>query len=158
MMESIARGAAVALLLVATPALADGDAIVGVWKTAPSKNGFAHVEIQRQGSRYFGEITWTDEPNYAPDDPEGMGGQPKIDRNNPDADLRNRPIVGLRIMTDFEYVGQNQWKRGTIYDPESGKTYKCNMKLLEDGTLKVRGYVGISLLGRSTLWTRRDPE
>ena len=143
--------AALTLLAVA-PIVADGDALVGLWATEPDEYGFARVEIRNEDARYHGRIVWLSEPDYPPDDEEGMGGRPKIDRENPDAGLRERPIVGLRILDDFEYVGKSQWKRGTIYDPANGKTYKCNIKLQDDGTLKVRGYIGVSLLGRTTIW------
>ena len=87
-------------------------------------------------------------------DPEGMGGKPKVDRQNPKEELRSRPIVGLRVVEGFEYSGGGEWKHGRIYDPESGKTYKCKMRLTDEGVLKVRGFIGFSLLGRTTEWTR----
>jgi uncharacterized protein (DUF2147 family) len=145
-------------LLCASATLADGDAILGIWKTEPDEYGYAHVEISEANGKYHGEIVWLSEPEYPPDDEEGMGGQPKVDRNNPDPDSRTQPIVGLKLIKNFEFVGKDQWKRGTVYDPEDGKTYKCIIKLQEDGTLKVRGYIGISLLGRTTHWTRPDNE
>jgi uncharacterized protein (DUF2147 family) len=55
------------------------------------------------------------------------------------------------MLWGFEYEGDNTWKKGRIYDPENGKTYKCKMKL-EGATLKVRGSVGP--FGRTTEWTR----
>ena len=51
-------------------------------------------------------------------------------------------------------MGGNTWAKGTIYDPEDGKTYKCKMTLTDPKTLGVRGYIGISLIGRTTVWTR----
>jgi uncharacterized protein (DUF2147 family) len=147
---------AVLLWFVVVPATADGNAILGNWATEPEDHGYAKVEITKENDRYFGKIVWLSEPLFPRDDERGMGGQPKIDRENPDESLRDRPIVGLRILEDFEYTGKSQWKRGTIYDPASGKTYKCNLKLQDDGSLKVRGYVGVSLLGRTTIWTRAE--
>jgi len=144
--------AALTLLAVA-PVAADGDAIVGLWATEPDEYGFARVEIGNEDARYHGRIVWLSEPDFPPDDDGGLGGKPKIDRENPDADLRKRPLVGLRILDDFEYAGKSRWKGGTIYDPANGKTYKCNLKLQDDGTLKVRGYIGLSLLGRTTIWS-----
>lgn len=83
-----------------------------------------------------------------------MAGKPKNDRGNPDPNLRDRPIVGLQFMRDFVYAGDKTWVDGKIYDPESGKTYKCKMTLVDDKHLEVRGFVGISLLGRTVVWTR----
>jgi len=138
-------------------ALADGDAVLGVWQTLPEKHGYAHIEIERDGEELVGSIVWISEPNFPEDDKAGMAGEPKIDRNNPDPELRDRPLLGLQIIDSFEYVGNDQWKHGRVYDPARGKTYRCQMKLNEDGTLKFRGYVGVSLLGRNTTWTRVSP-
>jgi len=81
-------------------------------------------------------------------------GQPKIDRKNPDAQLRGRPFCGLQLMGGFAKVGAEEWEDGWIYDPDHGDTYQSKFQLLPDGTLKLRGFIGISLLGRSQIWTR----
>lgn len=125
----------------------DGDAIVGTWLT---KEGKAKVEITRQGDVYQGTIVWLREPNYPEGDTEA--GKVKHDRNNPDEALRDRPIVGLRILDEFKYVGERAWSGGYVYDPESGNTYRGKIRLDEDGRLLLRGYVGISLLGRTEFW------
>ena len=146
-----------ALLALALPPAAgavDGDAILGVWVTAPEEDGTAHIEFERQGDRYRGRIVWLAQPNVPAGDRGGRGGKPKTDHENPDPALRDRPILGLPIASGFRYAGNAEWKQGRIYDPESGNTYGCQMKLLPDGRLRVRGYLGISLLGRSTIWTR----
>ena len=128
----------------------DADGIVGLWATEDNE---AHVEIARDGDTYRGKIVWLDEPIYPPDDERGMAGQKKVDRNNPDETLHKRPIVGLEILEGFEYVGNGVWKNGRIYDPDNGKTYKCKMTLQEDGSLGVRGFIGFSLIGRTSTWT-----
>lgn len=137
---------------------ADGDELVGRWATEPGgTGGQAHVEILREGDTYIGRIVWLEEPLYPEGDPSGMGGQPKVDLENPDPDLRDRPILGLVIVEGFTPDGPGRWSGGTIYDPENGKTYRCKARL-KDGTLLVRGYVGVSLFGRTTEWTRVEPE
>ncbi|HVS03730.1 MAG TPA: DUF2147 domain-containing protein, partial [Thermoanaerobaculia bacterium] len=80
---------------------------------------------------------------------------PKVDLENPDPKLRERPIVGLRILVGFRYA-DGKWTGGTIYDPANGKTYKAQMTLKGPDTLDVRGYVGITLFGRTTTWKRVD--
>lgn len=120
------------------------DAIIGIWTTG---NGKARVEIKKYNQTYYGQIVWLKEPNDA-------GGNPKTDKNNPDKAKQKQPILGLRLLLGFVYKGDNEWKDGTIYDPESGSTYSCNMELTDANTLKIRGYVGISLLGRTDTWKR----
>jgi len=142
--------------LLTTPVYADGpDGVLGMWMTAGGK---ARVEITKQGDVYGGSIVWLKEPLYPADDEQGMGGKPKVDRNNPDKSLRGQAIIGLKLVQGFKYAGDNVWNDGTIYDPESGKTYSCKMTLMMDGSLRVRGYVGISLFGRTEIWTRPPPD
>jgi len=125
------------------------DRVVGLWLTGDRD---AHVRIERVGERYQGTIVWLKEPEYPADDDQGMAGRAKVDRENPDRARRATPIVGLRIVEGFRFEDE-AWRGGTIYDPNDGKTYKCRM-WFEGETLKVRGYVGFSLFGRSQDWTR----
>ena len=69
---------------------------------------------------------------------------------------KDKPILGMTIIKNMKQDG-DKWDGGNILDPENGKVYKCNMHL-EDGGQKlvVRGYIGISLLGRSQTWIRQD--
>jgi uncharacterized protein (DUF2147 family) len=118
------------------------DDILGIWFNE-EKDG--KVKIYKQDGQFFGKIVWR----------EDVPGTSPYDVKNPDPELRDRKKVGLVILKDFEFE-DNKWEGGTIYDPKSGKTYSCVMKLMEDGSLYVRGYVGISLIGRTTYWTRAD--
>lgn len=150
-MNEVVSLAFLLVLAAPLPAAADADAILGFWQTQPTDKGYAHVEISSQDGRYEGRIVWLSEPDFPPGDPEA--GQPKADRLNPDRELRGRPIIGLALMRGFRYA-DGVWKGGRIYDPESGKTYKSSVKLAGDGSLRVRGYIGISLLGRTEVWVR----
>jgi len=139
----------------AASAHADGpDGVLGVWVTADGK---ARVEIVKHGDAYDGDIVWLKEPLYPADDKTAPG-QAKVDRNNPDKTLQARPIIGLPLIQGFKYSGDNVWTDGTIYDPDNGKLYSCKMTLMMDGSLRVRGYVGISLFGRTEIWTRPAPD
>ncbi len=62
--------------------------------------------------------------------------------------------MGLLILKGFRFDGK-QWVDGTIYDPDNGKTYKCNITMQDKNTLFVRGYIGISAIGRTTTWKRK---
>ncbi len=124
----------------------EGDAIVGVWKNG---EGTGMVKIVRNGEKYQGKIVWLKEPI----DPET--GKPKLDKNHPDENVRSRPVLGLTNTWGFVYKGENVWDDGNIYDPKNGNTYSCTIKLKDKNTLEVRGYIGISLIGRTDLWTRQ---
>lgn len=77
----------------------------------------------------------------------------RVDTDNPDPALRHRPLCGLKIGTGFKPSGPDRAEGGRLYDPESGKTYTGSMT--RDGNkLKLRGYVGIPLFGRTEVWTR----
>lgn len=130
----------VALLVLASSAEAqiNADAIIGEWLSAKKDS---RVQIYKQGTKYYGNIVW------------GTGNT-HTDDKNPDATLRNRQLIGLTILKDFVFDGDDTWEDGTIYDPREGKTYSSKMTLKNNGQLSIRGYVGISLFGRSELWTR----
>ncbi len=125
-----------------------GDDILGVWL---NEDKDAHIQIYKEGDKYFGKIIWLKEPI----DPDT--GKPKVDDKNEDESLQNRPIMGLLLLTDFVFDGDDEWEDGEIYDPKSGNTYSCYMEFPDEDNkdyLKIRGYIGFSLLGRTTYWTR----
>lgn len=127
------------------------DDVTGRWLNQ-DKN--AVITIYKSGNTYCGNITWLKEPNYPADDKKGMAGRTKVDRENPDASLRNNPILGMVILWGFKYAGDDKWDGGNIYDPNNGKTYSCKMTL-EGDKLNIRGFIGISLIGRTNVWTRQ---
>ena len=121
-----------------------GDAILGQWLTAEKTSA---VEVYKCGELYCGKIVWLKEPK-------NEKGEEKVDDKNPDDALKTRKIMGLNIVWDFKYAGENKYKDGNIYDPKKGKTYSCKAELKGE-ELDLRGYVGVSLFGRTTTWTRR---
>jgi uncharacterized protein (DUF2147 family) len=132
---------------------ANGDQIVGSWTTPDDK---AVVEIYQQDGQYFGKFVSLKEPTYAVGNADGLDGQVKVDSNNPDVTQHTQPIIGLVMLNSMTYAGEKKdkhnWKGGTIYDPGNGKYYKCTITLNADGTLDLRGYIGISLFGRTQTW------
>lgn len=68
---------------------------------------------------------------------------------------KNKPVLGLNILTGLEKEG-DEWSGGTILDPRNGKVYKCYIKLENPDKLKIRGYIGISLIGKTAYWTRAN--
>lgn len=125
------------------------DAVLGEWKTPEDKS---KIEIYKCGNVYCGKIVWLKEPKHKAG--HAKAGQTKLDDHNPDLGMRSRSILGLELMHGFRFDGDDTWEDGKIYDPENGKTYSCKMSLENSNTLKVRGYIGISLIGRTSVWTR----
>ena len=116
-------------LIIFSVNLSSEEGIFGYWLTSGSI-----VKIETCNNSICGEIAtvFTEEGV----DPESI-----LDENNKDKSKRERPIVGINILSDFsiEKYDQKIFKGGKIYDPRSGNTYKSNLYLNEDGTLKVEG-------------------
>ncbi len=122
------------------------DAILGVWLNSSGKG---QIQVYKQGNKYYGKLVWLKEPN-------DEQGKPKLDVKNPDQNAKTKPLIGLVILRDFVH-DDGEWTSGRIYDPQNGKDYKCYMKLKDPKTLNVRGYIGISMIGRTEVWTRVNP-
>jgi len=122
----------------------DGDKMLGVWEVGSGK---ARVKISKYGEKYTGKIVWLLNPK-------SEDGTPKVDKNNSDESKRSVPLLGNTILIGFEYVGDSKWDNGTIYDAENGSTYSCVITLADNNTLEVRGYIGVSLFGRTDTWKR----
>lgn len=124
------------------------DDILGTWL---NQEGTGKVTLYKEKGKYFGKVVWLREPN------DRTTGKPRTDKENPDPKLKSRPLIGLVNMRDFVFDGEDEWSDGTIYDPKNGKTYSCYIEFEGANRLKVRGYVGVSLIGRSTYWTKTTP-
>ncbi len=151
--QSRIHAALVAVFLLTALVLtgAEPPTIVGVWTTDEAK---ARVEVYQRDGMFCAKILSMAEPNFPADDKKGMGGQPRTDRENPDPKLRDRPVIGLEIMHSLKPAGTKKWAGGKIYDPETGNTYSCKMTLVSSNEVHLRGFLGISLIGRTTTWTR----
>lgn len=119
--------------------------IHGTWWT-PKKGGQIKMYLAKDGKTY-GKMAWLKEPNEE-------NGTPKVDNKNPNPDLRKEPLLGLLIFKHFTYDGNNKWVDGEVYDAQTGKTYSCQMTLIEPNKLEVRGYIGIPMFGRAEIFTR----
>lgn len=128
----------------------DDTTLAGTWLV---EDRDATVMIYPCGAKFCGRITWLRESLFAADDEPALRGKPKTDRNNPDATRQSTPILGMQVLWGLKPDGA-AWSGGHLYDPESGRTYRCSARLVSAGRLQLRGYVGISLFGRSTIWTR----
>ena len=132
--------AAAVMALAALPALAASP--FGVWQ---NEEGTAQVKVEPCGETICGKVVGLREPL-------DKNGKPKVDWMNPDPALRNRPVMGLTVLHSFVPDGPDRWVNGTIYDPDSGNTYKSTMTVLPDGTAEVRGYVLLPVIGRTSYW------
>ncbi len=142
----------ISIILCAASVSAVGrDDILGVWNTEERD---AKIEIYKCGIRYCGKIVWLKEPFYSSDSKEGVPGTPLLDHNNPNPLLKKTPLIGLPILRDFAYNGVNIWNNGKIYNSDNGETYSGKLTLDSPDKLKVRGFIGISLIGGTTIWTR----
>jgi uncharacterized protein (DUF2147 family) len=131
------------LLALAVPAAGASDdqamLILGNWLTEP-RDGIIEISIAGDGS-YQGRIVGGNSPQ-------------RQDQHNPDPARRSQLLLGQVIFQGMKYDGEGKWSGGTIYDPDSGRTYKCRLERLDAERLQVRGFIGFALLGRSQVWTR----
>ena len=129
---------------------------MGTWLTGAEAKERAKVIINVVNGEYIGQIVWLEYPRFQPGDEPGMDGKIKVDLKNPDPALRDRSVLGMRILEGFRFTPGKKWPwtGGTVYDPENGKTYRGRMRMEDDNTLRLKGYVLIPLFGRSTTWSR----
>lgn len=118
----------------------------GVWCV---EGGASRVEISLCGNALCGRIVWLQSAF-------DRHSREVRDTHNPDAALRHRKVLGLTILRGLKKPsGRDRvWQDGTIYDPNNGKTYTCRLTLGGENRLRLRGFVGIPLFGRTTVWTR----
>lgn len=112
--------------------------VIGNYVT-PSKDGA--IQIYESSGKYYGKVILNKDPS-------------RLDVNNPDKEKRTRKTLGLNILNDFTFDGDDTWENGTIYDPKNGKTYSCKITRDPNGDLNIRGFVGVSLLGRTETFTK----
>jgi uncharacterized protein (DUF2147 family) len=105
------------------------------------------LEVYQVGNTFEAKIVWLKEPIE--------NGKPKVDKNNPNDKLKSNPVLGLMVLKDLikSKDEPNYYDKGHVYDPKNGKTYDCHLTL-KGNTAELRGYVlGMSFLGRTSVWT-----
>lgn len=131
----------------APPDRSKGEDIRGLWVDhRESDKHKVGVLIEDCDDALCGRIYWLKKPL--------SGGAPKRDQHNPDAALRDRPLCGLRILTGFQRTKDANWGAGNIYNPNDGRTFHSTISLQDDGSLRIRGYVGLPILGKTVEWVR----
>ena len=127
-----------------TFAQAGADKLLGTYLT---QDGTAKIEFYKSADKYCGKIVWLKEPN----DPKTH--MPNTDTENPDHSKRNNPVMGLVMLQNLTYNGKDGWNNGTIYDPNTGKTWECDVNV-KGNTIKVNGYWKFSWIGKTETWTK----
>ena len=131
----------------AVPAPSGTDDIRGLW--VDHRDGDKRkvaVWIEDCDGLLCGRIYWLKKPL--------SGGVPKRDQHNPDAALADRPLCGLRILSGFRQAKEASWTAGQIYNPNDGRTFSSTIELEQDGSLRIRGFVGVALFGKTVEWVR----
>jgi uncharacterized protein (DUF2147 family) len=121
----------------AADATARPGAILGRWWTE-GKSAIVEFVQQKDGT-YTGILRW--------------GAKPEKDVKNKDPKLRDRQVIGIVLMWHLRYEG-GEYVDGYVYNPEDGDTYRMKAELPSPDSLRIRGYLGISLFGQSQTWTR----
>ena len=141
-----ARGLAATLLSLAAGAAFAQSTPAGLWKTIDdeTRKPTGMVRIIDKGGEFIARIEkiLTDQPDAVCDKCEG--------------DLKDKPVLGMQILSGLK-AGDDWYEGGRILDPKNGKVYRAKMRLLEGGSkLEVRGFIGVSLMGRSQIWHREQ--
>ena len=145
---------ATALLTLPLAADAQAPTVMGTWLTAAKT---AQVRLTPCADARHGPVCGT---IVSLTDPKGPDGKPiapdaALDFRNSDPTLKTRKILGMVLLYGFKNAAEpNSFEEGTIYSAENGKTYKANISLQADGTLRLRGYVGSPMFGETQIWTR----
>jgi uncharacterized protein (DUF2147 family) len=132
-------------ILISSITTMNGQSIVGQWETFDdkTKEKKAVIEVYQTDDLYFAKIvkSYVGEKNAICETCKGT--------------QKNKPIIGLVIIENIKKDG-NEFNGGSILDPENGETYKCYLKLMNNNKLKVRGYLGLSIFGRTQYWVRKE--
>jgi len=131
------------LLVFFISTLTNAQKIEGQWMTFDDKTYEKKglVEIYKHKKKYYGRIigSFTNTPDKKCTKCKG--------------DKKDKPMIGMVIIEDLKKDG-DEYTDGTILDPNNGKVYDCTIKLVGKNKLKVKGYIGISILGRAQYWKR----
>lgn len=132
------------LFLITLSLTTNGQSIIGQWETFDdkTKEKKSVIEIYKSNNLFFAKIvkSYVSEENAICKTCKGH--------------KKGKPIIGLIIIENLKKDGK-EYNDGSIMDPENGKTYKCYLELINNNKLKVRGYVGFSVFGRTQYWIRK---
>jgi uncharacterized protein (DUF2147 family) len=113
----------------------------GIWATSGTM-----IEVKAVGDSLSARIVALKNPNWREKDEIGVVGEPKTDLRNSDAAQRQKPLIGLEMLSEYKFR-KGRW-RGQLYLPSNGTSWNSNVRL-KDGELLIRGYLGVSLFGKT---------
>lgn len=122
----------------------ESDDLLGIWQ---SEHGSVRIQVYKSGNSYDGKLVWLKEDT-------DESGKPKKDINNPSGTVKSPPVKGLEVLSGFSYKNAGVWEGGTVYDPRSGNKYSCKLSMSRSDRLEVRAFKGISLIGKTQIWSR----
>lgn len=133
------------LLLITISVTSNAQNIVGFWETYDdkTKEKKSVIEIYKTDDFYFAKIVET------------FSGEKNATCKTCSGTKKGQPIIGLVIIENLK-KDNDEFNEGTILDPENGKTYSCYLKLTNKNKLKVRGFLGVALFGRTQYWIRKE--
>jgi uncharacterized protein (DUF2147 family) len=137
------------LMLLANIAFAQvkPDDICGIWLTEDSR-GKMEIFKNTQNNTYEIKVVWQKNSKEA-------DGSEKLDKKNPKPELRKRTLQGMVFATGLKWdADDKEWYGGDVYNPEDGNMYSCKARLDGNRILRFRGYLWVSLLGKTTTWYR----
>ncbi|OIR01421.1 hypothetical protein GALL_165110 [mine drainage metagenome] len=145
------KAAIACMLLSAIPSLAWCGELEGLWQEFDDQTGNLEALIrirQLSDNTYEGNIE-----KIIPDKPENAAMRCSACTGS----LYNQPLLGMRILSGMTRKDKLTFEGGTVIDPDEGKTYRCRIRLSEDGkTIEVTGYVGFVWMGQSEIWKRAN--
>lgn len=118
----------------------NADEILGYYMSPDESSIF---KFYKSGNKYFGKSVWMKRPS-------------RLDTLNPDVSKRTQKILGSVLVWDFIYDGKNNWSKGYVYDANKGKIYKSKITRDEKGNLIVRGFIGVTVIGKTEYFVKVD--
>ena len=131
--------------LLCSPIVSAQDDVLGIWASDGSV-----IHISEDSGQLSAVVVALMNPQYTEDEEYGPVGADRRDDLNPDESQRQNLILGLELLSNYTFTGK-RWE-GKIYDPESGNTYSSRMEVDKSGNLKMRGYIGVPMLGRTAIF------
>lgn len=149
LLRATTRAAVIAVTFAASTLALAQSTPAGTWHTIDDSTGKPRgvIEIAEKDGVFSGKLVKSLVPTE---------GAPKVCDKCTDS-RKDQPIIGMTLLTGLRKTADNEWTGGEILDPETGKLYKCKMSMADDGKkLNVRGFIGISLIGRTQTWVRQQ--